>query len=110
MHLDDVPRRHDLTGVLQPFLYFLSSFLVSDGLTAGLKWEKANCFVMLLSPLCISRSLLSVVLLAGLGVKLLEVLGWIKLHFALAGILFIATGIFSVFLFLLFALSFACRE
>lgn len=80
MHLDDV--LHESMTLLA--LYNLSCisfffFLVSDGLTAGLKWEKDNCFALLNYPLCISQSLLSVALPGcWLGVKLLEVLGWIN--------------------------------
>ena len=70
------PNTHDSTGFICnlsciSFLFFLCS----DGLTAGLEWEKDSRLALLLSPLCIFSSLLSVAFLL-VGRQLLEVLGW----------------------------------
>ena len=75
VHLDDVLQRSmTLLASLIAFLVFPFFFLVSDGLTAGLRWEKDNCFASFcalyfpISAFCC--------LLAGIGVKLMGVLGW----------------------------------
>lgn len=98
------PNKHDSAGFVCnlsciSFLFFLCS----DGLTAGLEWEKDSCLALLLSPLCIFSSLLFRCLLAGWA-SITGGLGMGQLHFA--WLVFSSLPLsFSVS-----ALSFACQE
>lgn len=74
-------RRHDFTGALQPFLYFPFFFLVSDGLTAGLKWEKGQLLYFASVPIVFLSISAYCCLLAGWALSSWKY-GMERLHFA----------------------------
>jgi hypothetical protein len=99
-HLLSNDFRHDSTGFFQPFLYFLYSHF-SDGLTAGLQWEKDNCFTLLCVILCcISLQILLSVAFLLVRRQVAGIVGMKRFHF----IWVVSLHRYFVFL------SFVCRE